>query len=132
MAYSLTKEQQDERNTLLTQLQKAGKALSDAVETYNQTITTAWEAVEGAQQQFNAEIAKAQDFIDEVHDTFRGEFENEDEDEQEGETGQAIGAWLEEWSLQLDESDIESHEPIETPSNDSADAFEELPVEPTA
>jgi ribosomal protein L12E/L44/L45/RPP1/RPP2 len=130
MAFKLSKVEQETRTILVAALEETGEALKNAVDTFNATITAAWAEVQQRQEQYNKNVEQSQEFIEAVHDDQNDDYEEKSEAWQESDVGQAVYAWLEEWSIDLEPSDLEPPEPI-TLDDLAGSELEGLPIEPS-
>jgi chromosome segregation ATPase len=127
MAFRLTKAEVQQREEIAAALDAAGTTLNAAVETYNAACEEAWKDVLKAQTAYNQQVEVAQAFITEIHETRQSEFDDKSEKWQDGEAGQAVSGWLEQWEVELDEIEIDKPDGFDDLDLDAKDTFEQLP-----
>jgi hypothetical protein len=132
MAFSLTDEEVAQSEHLGSHLDDAGTALVAAVESFNEAMVTAWNEVDEAQEAYNYAVGNAQSFMEDVVEEHQKEFEAKPEIWQKGPAGKAARAWLEEWSMTLDECDLEMPEALIVPTVVVADDLTGLSDGPEA
>ena len=120
----LSKEQIARYEAFAKQLGDAKGELENAVLAFNDKIDEAWADVEAAQTAMNEVVQEANAFCQEVADEAQGEFDDRSEKWQEGERGEAVATWIEEWAgLELEEADYFKPDALEEPEVD-VDSFE--------
>jgi uncharacterized coiled-coil protein SlyX len=129
MAFKLTKDELKSRDNLIAAANETGGALTAAVDTFNAMMTEAWATVEQAQEQYNQVVDQAQEFTEAVHESHNTAYEEKSETWQGGATGRLVCVWLEEWSVDLEESDLEVPEPVMM-GDLIGPMLEGLPIEP--
>lgn len=106
-------------NTEFAKLQDSHNVLLEAVAKYNADV-----------EAFNEKLQEARGFCDDIANEIDNYISDKSDKWQEGERGEAYGAWRDEWQ-NVDITDIETIADPEAPDFD-ADILDSLPVEPEA
>lgn len=130
MKKKLSKEQLAERSALAESLRAAAQNITDAVDTYNQTVLEAQTPVQQALTAYNEVVEKAKVFANEVAEELQGEFDERSEKWQESDAGESFQGWITEWdNATLDEAEIDFPDEVESPPMEEADTLESLAEE---
>jgi hypothetical protein len=127
----LSKDQLAARETIVTRLNSAGEAVTDAVNAYNEAMAAEWAKVEEAIADYNAAVESANEFRDGVHADMEGYYEDRSEKWQEGEKGSAYSDWMNEWDEYFSELEVDPPNPVDEPDLGEADALADLPEVPS-
>lgn len=133
MAFKLTKAQSTELNVLASKLREQAEALETTVTEVNAEIASLVETKVNEQiKSYNETLQEARDLIEGFASDLRGEFDDKSETWQEGDRGQAVSSFVEEYEsvdlTDLDTIDMEISLEVE----DDASTLEALPTEPEA
>ena len=130
MAWKLNKAELTRRNALYDEIMGAGEDLLAAVAAYNEAMAEQAQKVQEALDAYNSALSDARDFRDEIVGDRDGDYQDKSEAWQEGDKGQAVRTWIDEWEgAELDEVEIEFPEELEEPDLAHADALNDLPEE---
>ena len=130
MAFKLTKQEEAQRSELYAKLHSARGALDAKIEDVNDALQTAIDALEGAIADYNSALDDARNFVVDIVSQAEEDFSDKSERWQEGERGEIVRAWIDEWdTAQLDDIDAPEIERIVIDLEDHADILEQLPSE---
>jgi len=131
----LSKEQIEQKAALVQELTNAKATLETAVETYNDTINSAFRDLEEKVTEFNNVLETADAFIEGVVDEIRDHFKSMSPATREYIEGITYNVWLKAWEEMLDSPSLRDYtnynapEDVMMPDNEFDD-FEGLPEEP--
>ncbi len=126
----LTSEQKARRDEIVNKLQAAWTTLDERIDDLNGAVSTAWDRVRVALDEYELVRVEAEELRDEIADEAENAISEKSEKWQEGEKGQAASAWVDEWSgLDLSEIDLDEPDAIETPDVSHADDLANLSEE---
>jgi hypothetical protein len=130
MAFKLTKEETNRLEELREPLKGAFEELERAVNDYNDAEVALRAPVESALNAYNEKLAEFKTFIESVAAERRNEFDEKSESWQDGDNGQAVDEWINNWeNIDLEDGNIKfPEEDLSIDFENAADA--ELPTEP--
>ena len=132
MSWKLSKEQLAERERLVKELREKREALEEAVIKFKETIATAHGDVATAHKAYDTVHDEVRDWVDQTKSDFESEFEDKSDTWKEGERGEAVQAWLEEFLEVSDTPELQDCPEYEEPEDDNlADDLENIPDEPS-
>ena len=119
-----------ERGNVCDRLRTAFEALEKAVDTFNETMTAQWEDVDAATTIYNAVVAEAREWFENVANEIQEEIDSHNEKWQDSERGQAYMAWQVEYEqVDLEEIEMEQPQSLELGVSDQSEILEGLPEE---
>lgn len=131
MAFKLTKDKLKQRDEKIEALREAGEKLKEAVEAANVEIAGIREKLEPLVDEYNAKITEAVEFVNELGEEFRGEFDDKSERWQEGDKGSEVNDWIETFeSFALEEISLSLPDDIEEPDVGHTEELESLNESP--
>jgi hypothetical protein len=130
MSFKLTKQEDAQRAKLQVALSDARAILDAKIEDVNDALQTAVDALEGAITDYNSALDDARNFVVDIVSQAEEDFSDKSERWQEGERGEIVRAWIDEWdNAQLDDIDAPEIERIAIDADDHADILDQLPSE---
>jgi hypothetical protein len=109
-----------------TEQARMGAIIDKLRDIYDDDITEALSALNGAIDRYNEVLAEARGFVEDIYNERQGEFDDKSERWQEGDTGQIAQGWLSELEQIENLSDLPAYDdPYEQPHDD----LENLPQE---
>jgi hypothetical protein len=131
MAFKLGKQQVAERNRLADELRQQGKTLNAAIVAYNAAVGPLSKALDEAVEEYNDILERARTLTGTVVDAAQQEFDGKSQRWQEGDKGNRVRSWIEQWEINLDGVDIDPFSPLEKIDPEiNADAIGKLTVRP--
>jgi hypothetical protein len=131
MAFKLGKQQVAERNRLADELRQQGKTLNAAIVAYNAAVGPLSKALDEAVEEYNDILERARTLTGTVVDAAQQEFDGKSQRWQEGDKGNRVRSWIEQWEINLDGVDIDPFSPLEEIDPEiNADAIGKLTVRP--
>lgn len=100
--------------------------LESAIGGYNETVNAAKQKVEDALKKLNDAISSADNWRDGIHADQESYFEDRSEKWQESDAGQNYSAWMDEWSQEFEQVELEYPEELEMPDVSGACALDDL------
>jgi lipopolysaccharide biosynthesis regulator YciM len=121
----LTASQLTEREKVAHALVDAAEAVRAAVEKYNTKMSEAWVEVDKAVEEYNRKVEDANNFIQEIHSDMESYYDEKSEKWQEGEAGQLYREWLEAWTKEIDDCELDQPDELEEPDlADDSDIYD--------
>jgi hypothetical protein len=131
MAFKLGKQQVAERNRLADELRQQGKTLNAAIVAYNAAVGPLSKALDEAVEEYNDILERARTLTGTVVDAAQQEFDGKSQRWQEGDKGNRVRSWIEQWEINLGGVDIDPFSPLEKIDPEiNADAIGKLTVRP--
>jgi hypothetical protein len=128
MAFKLNREQLVKRHALASDLRDKALTLNITIAVFNQGVEPLAKAVAEAQDAYNETLAATRRLADGVAESAREQFEAKSKRWQEGEKGQQVQEWFEQWEISLDDVDLELPQPLqEIDPEDHAGKIEDAP-----
>lgn len=126
----LSKQELQQRDDFVEELEAARNILCDAVDEYNTKIAELWTPVSEALEKYNGIAADAQNWRDEIVSQMDDYLSERSEKWLEGNTGQAYQEWKDSWeSLSIETFDIEQPEGIDLPEIEGPEALRDTESE---
>lgn len=111
-------------------INEARNALEQAIEKFNIALAANSGPVQAALEVLNEAVVNADTWRGEIADAME-EYAGERSDNwQESDAGSTYRGWIDEWSNELEQIDLDLPEPLEVPDCEAADALEQLPETP--
>jgi uncharacterized protein YPO0396 len=131
MAFRLSKADMKRCDELVARLRECAERLVAAIEAANAQIEQAVARVNGDIAAYNEALAEAKNFGEQFVHRMRKEYNEKSDRWQEGDIGQAVSGWIDEWEgLDLEEIDEVSVDPVEEPDMNHADELVDAPERP--
>lgn len=127
---NLTKEQSKQKARIAQELTEVGTDLQNAVNQFNDQMIAAFVLIEELQGRYNELIAEANGFTETVHEQQEAYMEDRSDSWHDGDTGQAYRDWAGEWTLNLEEVEINAPIGVDEPTLEDADTLRCLPDHP--
>ena len=120
----ISRTQQAEINKAVDALGEAGKALAQAIDSYNEALEPLRVDIEAARDTYNEKIADLKAVYVDIAGEARAYYDDRSQKWQEGEAGEAYSEWVDQLDEpQIEEIDLDLPEPLEMP--DSTPDFED-------
>jgi hypothetical protein len=130
MAFKVTKEQSAQIKALVQKLVDQATAVEATQATANETIAAALATVVVEVERYNEVLGEARELVEDIATDFRGQFDDKSEKWQEGEKGQEVNEFIEQYEhTSFDDLDVPEIEEIAIDIEPVAEALEELPEE---
>jgi hypothetical protein len=130
---SLDKVDLKRRDELVETLDQSYQRLENAFTEYNNKVADLFAPVQTAIDEYNAIIADAEGFRDDVISQIDDYMSERSEKWLEGERGQAYGEWKDSWdNLSFEEIPIEQPDDLDLFTENSADALRDIEIEVAA
>jgi hypothetical protein len=130
MAIKLTKDENEQRDELVAELEIAGGALHTAMEEVAEMVKEANEIAAAAIAAYNEALADAREFVETTASRLRDELDGRSEKWLESDKGQAAIEFVEQWEGEtFDDLEWEDIDPPEQPDPEWRDTLENLPDE---
>lgn len=127
----LSKAQIIERDELVASITIASKSLADAIDSYNETVRVAREALDAKIAEYNEALEPARGFASDFASAMSDAVGERSEKWQESEKGEAASSFVSEWEgAEFGDFEIDDVEEIEAPEEDAAETLENLPESP--
>src|SRR5215510_15034516 len=124
---ALSKAQLVTLKTLFETLTTRYEAFEEAVDDFNATQAEAWNEVLAAEEAYNEAVTTANEWLGEVKEAIEEYVNERSEKWQESDRGQAYAAWLEAFSVELEESDLSEPAELTLDVDNAAGMLEDLP-----
>lgn len=119
MSFKLDKKEREQRDELVDKLRTAWGEVEAHIDHYNEEVNNILADVNEAIGKYNAVVAEAKQFVEDVHSQAEQDFGERSEKWQEGEKGQQVQEWITSWeSLASDLDDLEERELEELDSDE--------------
>lgn len=129
----LSKQEQQQRDSLVEAMLTARNKVCDAVDEYNNKISELWQPLEDALTEYNNAVTDAQNFRDEIVGQMDDYIGERSEKWQEGDAGQAYQEWKDSWeALSLEPFEVDQPEGIDLPEIEGPEALQDAEVEVAA
>jgi len=133
----LTKQECENRNTHVIELEDAADRLRTSVEEFNSEVERAWEQVTTALEIYNEALSNAREFAEHIANNIESFYDEKSLKWQESDRGSAVRSMQEEWAaLDTEEVTLDApvvvYEPDCICPVDHATNLEALPIEPEA
>jgi chromosome segregation ATPase len=113
MTFKASRGQLAQRDTLAQELRQKVKILNTAIATFNRDVAQLSQALVEAQADYNQTLELARALTGNVAEAAQQEFDAKSEKWQDGEKGQQVREWIEQWEMSLDHVDLGLPEPLE-------------------
>jgi hypothetical protein len=113
MTFKASRGQLAQRDTLAQELRQKVKILNTAIATFNRDVAHLSRALAEAQADYNQTLELARALTGNVAEAAQQEFDAKSEKWQDGEKGQQVRQWIEQWEMSLDDIDLDLPEPLE-------------------
>jgi chromosome segregation ATPase len=126
----LTKEHITRKQELAKQLEEVGADLIKEIRSFNALLEERSESIDSLTQRYNEVIGGANALIEEIHEEQESYADERSDTWRDGDAGQAHGDWAGEWSISLDEIDVELPDVVDEPELSAAETLRDLPEQP--
>lgn len=127
MAWKLDRHEAKQKQELVDKLTAQRADLDACIEIFNAELERLQEPVKESLEKLNELLEEAREFKEDVYSRLDGEYDGKSEKWQEGDRGQGVRQWIEQWSeASFDAIELETPEDIELDENDSADTLDQL------
>ena len=128
---TIPKEMRKTKDELVEKLREAAEQVTEAVNTFNNTLSEERAKVEAALEQYNEVLVEAECFRDEATADMDSYFSERSEKWQESDAGQNYEAWQSTWeNTDFVEVVVDFPEEVGEPDMAAADELEQLPDDP--
>lgn len=130
MAFKLTERDEQRRAELMAALTAARTAVDIKIEDVNDALQTAVDAMEATLTDYNSALEDARGFAADIVAQAEEDFSDKSEKWQEGERGEIVRAWIDEWECaDLDDIELPEIERLAIDAEDHSDILDQLPTE---
>lgn len=127
----MTRQQIKERDDLAGKVEEAGTKLNETIGKFNSTLEDAKAELEGAQSELNEAINNANAMREQIQGDMESYVDERSEKWQEGDAGNQYQSWIEAWSNELEEVELDLPESLEEIDVESIVAeFRDAPTSP--
>ena len=126
----LDKSQSKKKVQLADEIRMAAEILKDEITDFNSRLYVLYDKVMEHLNKYNEVIEEANSFIEEVNSQQEG-YASERSDAWESHDGEDHAQWRDEWSISLDEVELDECPELLMPDFDGDTLLEDLPEEPS-
>ena len=108
MTFKASRGQLAQRDTLAHELRRKAKILNTAIAAFNRDVEQLSRALAEARADYNQTLEMARALTGNVAEAAQQEFDAKSEKWQDGEKGQRVREWIEQWEMSLDDIDLEA------------------------
>jgi uncharacterized protein YdiU (UPF0061 family) len=113
MTFKASRGQLAQRDTLAHELRRKAKILNTAIAAFNRDVEQLSRALAEARADYNQTLEMARALTGNVAEAAQQEFDAKSEKWQDGEKGQQVREWIEQWEMSLHDIDLDLPEPLE-------------------
>jgi hypothetical protein len=117
------------RDEICRTLAERYEELEEAVFAFNEMLVKYWDAVEVAQDAYNASIADANEWRGEIAGEIEAYMDERSEKWRASDRGQAYSAWYDAFASELEAVELTMPDGVELEEGDQGEALAELPEE---
>lgn len=126
----LSKEQIQRKDEIAMKLSNIGEGIQDATQSFNIRMTAFFETLEELKGRYNEVVEEGNAFLEEIHNSQNEYIDDRSDSWRDGDAGQVYSDWAGEWSITLDEIELECPEPLDEPTLDALEVVRNLPEHP--